>query len=121
MSRRVSDENCICSTEVAGGRWWQSRALAPVRLFLAAGIVFRIDVIELHWCHAVNLDYRLAAGRDVVVHVGIEIGKATRREARHLTLIEVIAHPNLQGPRDHRYVFALGMPMRRDSISRRHL
>jgi len=56
----------------------QSRSLAPIRLFLAAGIVFRIDVVELHRCHAVNLDYRLAAGRYVMVHVGIEIGKATR-------------------------------------------
>jgi len=91
------------------------------RLSLPAGIVLGIDVVELHRRHAMDLDYHVATGHYVVVHVGIEIGEAARRKTRHAVLIEAIAHAKLKRPGDHGNVFAFGMPMRCDPISVRHL
>jgi hypothetical protein len=53
--------------------------MEPVRdaqLPLPARIVVRIDVVELHRRHAVDLDDRLAIRRCVMMHFRIEIGKA---------------------------------------------
>src|SRR5271165_796537 len=90
-------------------------------LFCPARIIGRIDVVELQWGGAVDLDHNFSAGHGVVMHVGIQISETASWENSHLAFVKAISHANLEGPRDDRDVFPLRMPMRRDAISVRHL
>ena len=90
-------------------------------LVLAAGIVLGIDVVELGWGGAVDLDDDFAIGHGVVVHVGVEISKAASGESGHLGFVKAIAHADLESSGNDGDVFAMRMPMGRDAIAVRHL
>src|ERR1700722_14341718 len=94
--------------------WPVEKCISLPGLFLPARIVLRIDVIELHRRHPVDLHHNIAAGHRVVVHVGIEIGKAARGKTQHAALVEVVAHANFECPRNHSHILAVRMPMRCD-------
>src|ERR1700683_4127518 len=83
----------------------------PISL-LHAGIIRRVDVVELYRRLPVDLDHSLSGRRGVVVHAGIEVGEAAGAEAHHLSGIEAVAHSNFQGPREHGDVLPVGMGMR---------
>lgn len=93
---------------------------ADLKLFLAAGVIVGINVVELNGCHAMDLDYDFTARLDVVVHVRIEIGKAAGWKAHHGSLLEVVAHADFERTRDYGYVLALGVPVGRDAVSVGH-
>jgi len=63
---------------------------------LLARVIRRIDIIELHRRHSVDLHHGRARGHRIVVHVGIEIAKAARRKRHHFRLIEFVAHAKLE-------------------------
>src|SRR6516162_6215677 len=73
-------------------------------LFLTAGVVIRIDVIELQWRSAVDLDHNFAAGHCIVMHVGIQISETARGKISHLGFIKAISHPDFESSRDDRDV-----------------
>ena len=52
-----------------------------------------------------NLHNGFSAGHSVVVHLGIEKGKASRDERFHLVRVELIPHPDFERARDDRDVF----------------
>ena len=66
-------------------------------LLTLAGVVLRIDEVELKWRLAMYLDNDLAAGHGVVMHVGVEKSKTAGSKRRHLLSVEVIAHTHLEG------------------------
>jgi len=83
-------------------------------------IVVGIDVVELEWSLAVDLNDGLAAGHGEVMHFGIEEGEAAGGEGFGLVGIKLIAHANPEGAGDYRDVFAKRMPVRRDAIAVGH-
>jgi len=68
----------------------------------------------------VHLHNRLSRSHRVMGHVSIQIGEAAGRECHHLRLVELISHPDSKISRKHRHIFAFGVPMRGDLVSRRH-
>src|SRR6266852_7418588 len=91
------------------------------QLLLLAGIVGGINVVELYRRSNMNLDCRFSAHHGVVVHAGIQKGKAAGGEAHHFALIELVAHANFDRSCDHSDVLAPGMPMRSNLVSIRSL
>src|ERR1039458_9437655 len=92
----------------------------PKSLF-PARVVLWVDVVELYGRHAVDLNDRIAHAHRVMVHVGVEIGKAACWEEHHLALIELISHSDFEVTRNHSNILALGVPMGSDSVAVRHL
>src|SRR5271169_909464 len=95
--------------------------MLAARLFLAAWIVSRIDVIEFRRRLTMNLNYRLARGHSVVVHAGLEVRETAGWEAHHFTGFKLIAHADSQRPREDSHVLPVGVRMRRDLVAVRHL
>ena len=68
-----------------------------------------------------DLHDRFSASHGEMVHVRIEKGKAPGSERFHLIGVELISHPDFEGPRDDRDVFPLRVPMGCDAKAIRHL
>ena len=68
-----------------------------------------------------NLHHDFSAGHRVMMHIRVEIRETTGWEISHLAFVKAISHPDFKSPTDNSDVFPLGMPMRRDAISVRHL
>jgi len=68
-----------------------------------------------------DLDNGFSRGHGVVVHVGVEEGKAPSNENVHLAGVKLIAHADFERPGDDRDVFPARVPMRRDTEPIRHL
>src|ERR1700691_5798026 len=64
-------------------------------LLLLARIVAGIHVYELNRRHPVDLNHGLPDSHGVVMHTGVEVGKAARREDHHLARVEAVSHPDL--------------------------
>src|SRR5580700_5984751 len=77
-------------------------ACSPVvreyRLLTLAGVVVRIDVVELKRRLSVDLHYGFSGGHGVVVHVGVEEGKAAGNKDFHLAGVKLIAHADFERP-----------------------
>src|SRR6185312_264589 len=71
-------------------------------LFPCTWVVSAVDVVDFERRLIVNLDHGLAIRHSIVMHLGIEISKATCRESHHLGGIEVVSHANLQLTREYR-------------------
>ena len=89
-------------------------------LLLSAGIVGRVDPPELRWRQAVDLDDSRSGSGGVVVHGGIEVREASRRETRHLAGVELITHADFERARQHGHVLAVGVSVRCDLVTVRH-
>ena len=94
---------CTCLKELTLG-WavasaWPGKRASHLPGFdassFAAGIVFRVDVVELERRLSMNLDDGLAASHGIVVHVGIKKRKAAGREGFHLVDLKLVTHAKL--------------------------
>src|ERR1700721_631038 len=54
------------------------------------------------------------------MHVGIKISEAAGRKSFHLGLVKLVPHPNFEFSGNHRYVFAMRMPVWRNLVAPRH-
>ena len=68
-----------------------------------------------------DLDNGFSASHGVVVHVGVEKGKAPGSERVHLVGVKLIAHADFERPRNDRDVFSVRVKMGRDAEPIRHL
>jgi hypothetical protein len=94
---------------------------SELELPIPAGVIVSIDVVELKWRLSVDLHDSLSASHGIVMHVGIEKGKAPCSERFHLVGIELIAHADFERPGNDRDVFPLRVPMGSDAEPIRHL
>ena len=68
-----------------------------------------------------NLDNGFSGGHGIVVHVGIEKGKAPGNERFHLVGVKLVAHANFERSGNDRHVFSVWVPMGSDAEPIRHL
>src|SRR5260370_33266913 len=81
-------------------------------LFIPAWVVARIDVVELQGRLAVDLHDSLTASHGVVVHVGVEKGKAPGNERFHLVGVKLIAHADFERSGNNGDVFTAAAVVR---------
>src|ERR1700731_4064959 len=66
------------------------------RLLFTAWVIVRIDIVELHRRHSVDLHHDFSAGHCVVMHIGIEKSKTAGRVFSHLAFIKAVSHPDFE-------------------------
>src|ERR1700677_3251715 len=123
-SLKVNERNGDVSTAIRGAAPKGSverRAPSASAYLLCAGIVGRVDVIELHRRLAVNLNHSFPRCASVVVHARVQIGKAAGRKLHRLAVIPLISHANFQRSRNHCHVFSQWMGVGSDFVSIWHL
>ncbi len=98
-----------------------SPAVREYRLLTLAGVVVRMDIVELKGRLTVDLHNGFSGGHGIVVHVGVEESKASGNESFHLAGVKLIAHADFERPGNDRDVFPVGVPMGRDTEPIRHL
>src|SRR5215470_11695577 len=91
------------------------------RLLNLAGVVVRIDVVELKWRLTVDLHNGFSGSHSIVVHVRVEESKAPGNERFHLAGVKFIAHADFERPGNDRDVFPVRVTMGRDTEPIRHL
>jgi hypothetical protein len=69
----------------------------------------------------VDLHNRFSADHGVMVHIGVKKSKAAGGERFHFVGVELIAHPEFEGPRNDGDIFAFQVKMGRDTEPIRHL
>src|SRR6516225_1177261 len=103
-------------------RWLAcSPEMREYRLLTLAGVVVRIDIVELKRRLTVDLHNSFSGGHRIVVHVGVEEGKASGNESFHLAGVKLIAHADFECSGNDRDVFPVRVPMGRDTEPIGHL
>jgi hypothetical protein len=90
-------------------------------LLFPAWVVLRINVVELKWGSPVDLHNCFSAGHGEMVHIGVKESEAAGCERFHFVGLELVAHPDFEGPGDDGDIFAFRMKMRRNAEPIRHL